>query len=317
MADYQAPSTLNRKFTHSVYRMISLSPLLAKLWLAGIGRVLSGVKNFRIKTRFVSNMRSYPWPDIRFSSRTVHIFNDLKIKLIPHTDSFDFFTLFNNKLNYEPEVFALLRKRIATYDVIIEIGANVGVFTMFFANELHRLKRDTPIYAFEPSNKAYIRLLQNLELNHSENVHPMNVAVFSKTGFIDFFEPEGCLTNGSVDANFAEIFSKNIRKSKVAAISESELIELAENQKSVFIKLDVEGAEAAIIKSMQNFIECKQPEMSIEVLKEYEHELNQLEFLKKMYDYYLMSADGLLPKTAFEANPENRDYLLIPKNKSI
>ena len=85
------------------------------------------------------------------------------------------------------------------YDALIEIGANVGVYSVFFdalikANPDSRLKT---VIAFEPALEPYTRLLENLKANRAAFVLPFRAAMADATGFRTFYEPEDNLTNSS------------------------------------------------------------------------------------------------------------------------
>ena len=104
------------------------------------------------------------WPPIAFAEREVVVGRSTCIRLVPHLGEFDRTVLFSKSLDYERATFVWLEVHAAeTYDRIIEIGANVGVFTVFF-NQLiktHPGARLKSIVAFEPSQEAYSRLMQN------------------------------------------------------------------------------------------------------------------------------------------------------------
>lgn len=52
-------------------------------------------------------------------------------------------------------------------DVFVDVGANIGLFTLIAARFVGVSGR---VYAFEPCTKAYLRLLANIELNKLNNV---------------------------------------------------------------------------------------------------------------------------------------------------
>lgn len=52
-------------------------------------------------------------------------------------------------------------------DVFVDVGANIGLFTLIAA---HRVGRTGHVHAFEPCSKTYRRLDANVQLNHLTNV---------------------------------------------------------------------------------------------------------------------------------------------------
>ena len=61
-------------------------------------------------------------------------------------------------MHHEPEVFAFLLKKMAGYDTVVEIGANVGLYTIFFSKLLPRPDDRPRILSFEPSRRAFAEL---------------------------------------------------------------------------------------------------------------------------------------------------------------
>jgi hypothetical protein len=67
-----------------------------------------------------------------FGPRFVSLGSDTTVRIIPHIGEFDEEALFAKQLSYEAPVFAWLeRNAVTTYDLIIEIGANIGIYIIF------------------------------------------------------------------------------------------------------------------------------------------------------------------------------------------
>ena len=297
-----------------IHGLVKSFPFVAKLYLILVGKILRNTPNFPLKQNIFHSVRDYNWQKIKFKAKKVNVIPSSNIYIIPHVGEFDFNALFSRSLGYEQELFLTLSKRLDKYDAIIEVGANVGVFTNFFSKELEKNDSQIPIFAFEPSTTAYFRLLQNIESNNAQNIYPFNVALHEKAGFLDFFQPEGHLTNGSIDAEFANIFSNQVKHTIVPALSEPQLSELLKDYSKILMKIDVEGAEEIILNNLQPLILNKQTDIVLEVLKPYENSLNSISFLENNYIFYLISEQGLVKKQKFEADPHHRDYLLVPNN---
>jgi FkbM family methyltransferase len=223
---------------------------------------------------------------------------------------FDFEALFFRGLAYEREVFALLEQRLDQYDAIVEIGANVGVYTAYFAKAC---TEGQSIFAFEPSRKAFARLKENLALNGGARVQPFNMAVTDKPGLVSFFEPAGHLTNGSLKRDFAAFFSENVQTSTVEAVDGTFLAKLLAPYRRPLLKIDVEGAEAEVLRGLAPLIGAVRPDLIIEVLNDYESALNALDFVTGPYRLLNITSDGLREKSHFEADGQYRDYLLVPR----
>ena len=252
----------------------------------------------------LSSLQSAKWPIVKLSPARVRLDASIVVTLIPHLEEFDFAAHIYRQLSYEREVMHWLKER--SYDLVIEIGANVGIYTLFFSH----LRPAAHIYCFEPSRTAYGRLLENLALNDCENVLPFNCAVADQTGFLDFHEPDGHLTNGSLDASFARIFSDLVKSTKVASISGKEVMQLIPKGKKVLVKIDVEGAEPIVLDSLEQLIARDRPDIVIEVLSPTVDALNRIKWLRA-YRFFQLDSDGPHERDSFVVG-ENRDYALIP-----
>ena len=72
------------------------------------------------------------WPKIAFLARAVTVGKQTKIMLTPHLGEPDQAALFTKALDYARPVFCWLEQNPATsYDLVIEIGASVGIYSVF------------------------------------------------------------------------------------------------------------------------------------------------------------------------------------------
>ena len=271
---------------------------------------LSRCLSAKAQQRLRNSIDSVRWPEISLPPRVVTLGERTDVRLHPHFHEFDLEAALSRRLHYEREVFAFLERRMDNYQSVIEIGANVGVFTLFFAQWLSRRKRPGSVFAFEPSRRAYQRLLQNLEVNHTTNVVVINCAVGREMGFFPFFEPEDHLTNGSLDAVFAEKFASNVKALPILVINGDLIESLQGLEDPVLLKIDCEGAEARVLSSLEAFIRSRRPEIVVEVLPRYEAELDALSFFKIAgYEFFNITPAGLVAKERLVAG-DHRDYFL-------
>ena len=101
--------------------------------------------------------------------------------------------------SYDGESLNVLLQAIQPGDVVFDIGANIGAFTVAFAKEVGLTGR---VHAFEPLVGNYYRLIANIALNNLNNVVTHNIAV-------DEVDEEGRFKlprlNFNSDANFGAI----------------------------------------------------------------------------------------------------------------
>jgi FkbM family methyltransferase len=126
---------------------------------------------------------------------------------------------------------------IESSDVIIDIGAHIGSFSVWAA-------RQTPngsVYAFEPNDENFFFLEENKKLNNLTNLKTFKLAVSEKDGEACFFNSDHL----SMSHSFFETGMENsitVRTVSLAGILEANQIEHVD-----YLKIDAEGAEYLIL----------------------------------------------------------------------
>lgn len=261
----------------------------------------------------------HKWPEMGFRAHRVRLGTATEVALVPHWDEFDQEALFLTTLEYETPVFAWLEDNVAdTYDLILEIGANAGLYTVFFDALLkHALLKRTPavasrkprVVAFEPSREAYRRLIANLAANDARHVTPYQAAIGETSGLVTFFEPKKHLTNGSLLREFSAIFTDEIEESVAVVLAASELARWLAAADRALLKIDVEGYEPTLLTGLAPLLRQHHPDILIEVLPYTLDALNDHPALAG-YDKYLLLPGGPEKASAFHASNRHRDWLL-------
>jgi FkbM family methyltransferase len=303
------------------HRQVAGSKWFATLYLAVVSSICRNFADSQFGAR-MANLLGGPgikWPQIVFRPRSVVVGARTEVMLRPHIGEFDWAILFGRGLNYEQPVFCWLEQNVNEhYDTVIEIGANVGVYSVFF-DALIKASPDSrlrTVIAFEPALEPYTRLLENLKANRAAFVLPFRAAVADATGFRTFYEPKDHLTNGSFDEKFSGIFSDAVTETLVLAISPRELERFFSPAGKVLVKIDVEGYEFELMTAFKEIVRRYEPDFVIEVLQGTPEALEELDFLSG-YQRYLIGPDGLRKYPKLRADERHRDWLLrAPKRPS-
>lgn len=295
---------LLRSAASRVNRALARVPFAARVYLRLAGPLTRLLPGKYLKDAIYGQMAGIPWPDLNLPAVDVEVAPHYSIKIVPHAREFDFRAHFDPILEYERPVFDWLSTR--KYGNAIDIGANVGVYTVFLSALVGPTGK---VFAFEPSPEAFRRLLTNLRLNRTSNVQPFQCAIGASSGFVKFYEPEGHLTNGSLLPSFAAIFSDRISVRTSVAVQGALLEDLVTDGR-ILLKIDAEGAEEVILRAMESFIVRRRPDILLEVLPEFEMGLNSLRFLAESgYKFFNLTKDGPIERPSLIAT-DFRDYAL-------
>jgi len=144
---------------------------------------------------------------------------------------------------YETELF---KKLIEKGMVVVDIGANIGYYTLLAARLVGEEGR---VFAFEPDHYNYRLLCKNIEVNAHRNVIPVRKAIFSKSGKMKLFLDKSNLGGHSLS-------EANVDKGASITIDATSLDDYFKNtnNKIDVIKVDVQGSEMEVLEGMANTI---------------------------------------------------------------
>ena len=173
------------------------------------------------------------------------------------------------------EIFVLNRYtnhhkvKIKKGDIVVDIGAHVGVFSIFAAT-----KEAVKIFSYEPDINSYKKNVENCKNNNMNNISIKNLAVTNSLGKVNLY------LNKSDGRN--SVFSKK-KKSKIQVKSTTlrNIFKEEKIKKIDFLKLDCEGSEGLIFESTPIRILQKINKISMEYHNNLSS-LNNLEIKKKL-----------------------------------
>ncbi len=162
--------------------------------------------------------------------------------------------------NFERELIEMINKLSdkENFD-ILDIGANIGVHTLQFAKEYPESK----IYSIEPTQFAYYKLCENIDLNPNLK---NNILKF-QTFISDKNLPEEIYSSWSLknDKDAHEHHRGILKKTTGTNIFRlDDFIEKNNVNKNLIIKCDVDGYELNVFKSGYNFLSKYKPNIIME-----------------------------------------------------
>ena len=176
----------------------------------------------------------------------IRVANKLSHYVIPFGIKSEFGVLYGWNLHeklhgHEPETVAFFKKRLKPGDVIADIGANVGYFTLLFSN---LVGQGGKVIAFEPSKQTF-RLLQ-------KSTAGIRNIILEQKGISD---TEQILTLSSKakrgDGMASTVYRAGDYSEKISVIP---LRDYPEN--FTWAKIDIEGSELDALRGMKTRIPC-------------------------------------------------------------
>jgi FkbM family methyltransferase len=150
---------------------------------------------------------------------------------------------------WEPLETELIKKEIKRGDVVLDIGANIGYYTLIFGKFVGE---EGKVFAFEPEPNNFALLKKNVEINGYKNVILVQKAVSNKTGKIRLY-----LNKDNMGAHTIYDSGDGHRCIEIEAIQLDDHFKDYDG-KIDFIKMDIEGAEGGAIQGMCNLLNKNQ-----------------------------------------------------------
>jgi FkbM family methyltransferase len=133
---------------------------------------------------------------------------------------------------------------LATDEVFVDIGANVGSYTLL-ACAVKKAKG----YCFEPIPLTYKRLLENIRINDINNhVVALNIGLSDIEGELIFTIDENCTNH---------VITEKDKTTNVIRVEVSPLDTVLKDCDPHLMKIDVEGFETSVLKGAHNTLKKK------------------------------------------------------------
>jgi len=224
-----------------------------------------------------------------------------------HLDDLDFYLKLNTSDdsvakkvffgNYEKGTCRFIQKILRGGEVVYDIGANIGFYTILFS----RLVGDTgKIHAFEPSQREYHSLCENISLNKLNNVvlNQLGISNQNTLATLNVLKDEkfgayntlGKVTHHAV--RNAEINQETIRLTTLDSYFENYSSKIPN-----LLKVDVEGVEKLVFQGGRSILKsedaplivCEICEETLEGTNSSSEEICQL---LKQYGYSIYNLDN-------------------------
>lgn len=162
---------------------------------------------------------------------------------------------------YEAEELIFFENTIKEGDVFVDIGANIGLYTLYASN---LVGNNGKVISFEPYGDNFRFLEHNVSLNNKNNIVLEKLAVSRAKKHISIAYDKKDANRGMASTYLKEFSHKEL----VDSISLDLYFEQKPIDKITFIKIDIEGGEYPALLGMQKTLSKYGPTILIEINKE-------------------------------------------------
>lgn len=158
---------------------------------------------------------------------------------------------------WEPLFTRYLQDIPTNSDIFLDVGSNIGFFSLIASPIFGE------VHAIEASPSTSRRLQEIVAANDIENIHVHAKAVGATEGQIDFFQDEHQSGTASTVKKADDVF-----EARVPIAPLEKILGGIDWGRVRFVKIDVEGLEAAVLDSLFNLRDRLHPE--VEIFVEYD-----------------------------------------------
>lgn len=167
------------------------------------------------------------------SFTTINLRNGLKVKLRSRTTDIQAFANVWLAEEYKQKGFEIQKD-----DNIIDIGAHIGLFTVYVSQFCSKGK----IFCFEPVSENFQLLLENIQINGLKNVNAFNLAVLESEEDVKIYLNQ--------DKSAHNFYETNLNFENVKSISLKKIMDSNDISICNLLKLYCESPEYEILKAL-------------------------------------------------------------------
>jgi FkbM family methyltransferase len=149
---------------------------------------------------------------------------------------------------YEPDTQSFILQRLSTGDVFVDVGANIGLFTVGAASKVGKRGR---VIAIEPSPRIFSYLEKNILTNMAINADALNVAASdqNRTEVPFYAAPSDHFGMGALAPQFHQ------EPCLVETRTLDSILTAYRIQHVAVLKVDVEGHEAGVFRGAKDLLQ--------------------------------------------------------------
>ena len=148
-------------------------------------------------------------------------------------------------LGWEEATVKIFQDVVKKGDVVVDMGANMGFFTLLAAK---LVGREGKVYSFEPNPTNYNLLLKNIAINGYDNVTAVQKAVSYRSGAEKLFISDDDIGNSTIYE-----YGEGRQTIEIETVAIDDFFADRETRIDA-VKMDIEGAEMAALLGMERIV---------------------------------------------------------------
>lgn len=198
----------------------------------------------------------------------------MKLKKVKIFGKYIFYYLVNDKYigqrvaleKYEPYETQLILRQARVGDVVVDVGANIGYYTVLLADKIGKSGK---VYAFEPDKTNFEILVRNIKENNLENVVAVNAGVGSKSETKILYKSEENLGDHKLYETHPPCGHPPLKKGGQNYSSKefTKIVKLDDYLADIkvgLMKIDTQGWEPEVIEGAKELIKKNKPVIFLE-----------------------------------------------------
>jgi len=157
--------------------------------------------------------------------------------------------------SWEPHITSWLARTLRPEHVFVDVGANIGYFTVLCAPLVSR------VIAFEPGSSSFRYCRENLKLNDVQNVELHPYGLWHENATLRIKRDDSSLMTAAIDRSGSTASGETIRS---VAFDEFAASHLQLSRLDV-VKMDIEGAELSALRGMTRTLARFRPAIVMEL----------------------------------------------------
>ena len=231
---------------------IPMNDLLSKIYTSNLRSVLRRtgfMKIFGCMNQF-RNLIKYMQYEISNPNILKMKINNIKANFLV-SDKQEFSRV--SYLQHDKHIIKCLIDNIRLGDCVWDIGASIGLYSVLLGKALGNKGK---VFSFEPENKSFKRLVQNIQENKIENVNPYNIALGNKNDKVKLKIEKHFTSGAHTCVGLSGGQDNNIDNYEEIEIYNGDSFRVLNKiEIPSIIKIDVEGAEEDVLVGLSETLD--------------------------------------------------------------